>query len=380
MEVLEGSTLTEAMTKGPVTVKRAAHIIGEVCGALAAAHRVGVVHRDVKPDNVFLIEKMGETDYVKVLDFGVAKLTAPDGGAPLVSTMDGALIGTPVYMSPEQAAGQPVDHRSDIYAAGVMLYELLTGALPFNGANFGALAVQIITQAPPPLPERTRSNEPLPPALKQLVLRCLEKKAEHRPQSMDEVRQALAALERNEAVPIEADAAAIRRGPGPLVWAGLAALVLLVGGGLWALNRPPPEAPVVTVEPPPVEPPPVEPPPVEPPPVDPPPVEPPPPVQQKVLAKLGPNDVKQVVSRGGRDVQACIKRHRVALKNDRGEVKVAITVEPTGKVSQAEVQTAELAGTPLGKCVEKEVRQFVFPRFRGKAMKFGVPFSWNLSD
>ena len=261
MEVLEGKTLHDALAAGPIDLKRTARVLGQVCSALSAAHRVGVVHRDVKPENIFLTVRDGEADYVKVLDFGVAKLTAAQTNAPLVSTMDGALVGTPMYMSPEQAAGQPVDHRSDIYAVGVILYELLTGKVPFSAANFGALAVQIITGTVPPLPERTQSNEPLPAGLKRLVLRCLEKKVEARPQSMEEVREALAALGKGEALPAEADALAVRRGPGTAVWGGLAAAVLLLGGGAaWWATRPPPEVPgpVVKVEPPPVK---VEPPP-----------------------------------------------------------------------------------------------------------------------
>jgi hypothetical protein len=128
---------------------------------------------------------------------------------------------------------------------------------------------------------------------------------------------------------------------------------------------------------PPVEPPPVEPPPVEPPPVEPPPVKPPP--QPKVLEKLGPQEVKAVVSRGQKDVQACVKRHRANL-GERREVKVEIKVEPSGKVGSANLQPAELAATPFGKCVVQEVRGFAFPRFKGKAVGFAVPFSWNLSE
>ena len=163
----------------------------QVCAALEAAHQVGVVHRDIKPDNLFISQRPGQPDFVKVLDFGVAKLlSSPD----VRGTLDGTIIGTPAYMSPEQAAGLSVDARADIYAVGTLLYELLGGAPPFSGQSFGQLVVQVITQPPPPLPARLASGEALPPALSRLVMRCLAKEPEQRPARLAEVSSGLLGL------------------------------------------------------------------------------------------------------------------------------------------------------------------------------------------
>src|SRR5207302_156133 len=137
--------------RGPLPLARTLTIARQICRALEAAHRVGVVHRDVKPDNIFVTSREGQ-DFVKVLDFGVAKLMRPMGELPTSTTVDGAIIGTPTYMSPEQAQGLPVDLRADVHAVGVVLHELLAGAVPFTATRFGALAAQIISQPPPPLP------------------------------------------------------------------------------------------------------------------------------------------------------------------------------------------------------------------------------------
>ncbi len=194
MEWLQGQTLTALGEKAPVPIHRGLTIVRQICDALAAAHRVGVVHRDVKPDNIFLCTRDGNPDYVKVLDFGIAKLTAAGSDAPAIATMDGTILGTPITMAPEQAAGKTVDHRADIYAVGVVLYWLLSGKLPFMASNFAALAVKVIKQPPPPLPHLTASGEPFPGELKALVLKCLSKDPAERPQSMDAIGAALEPL------------------------------------------------------------------------------------------------------------------------------------------------------------------------------------------
>jgi serine/threonine-protein kinase len=192
MELLQGETLTARLAKGPLTIERALHIIKQLASALEAAHRLGVVHRDVKTDNVFLTNKHGDSEYVKVLDFGVAKLTHLTPDAPTVSTMDGAIIGTPTSMSPEQASGGAVDRRADVYAVGVMMYLLLSGKLPIDGENFGKLVALLLTKVPDPLPKNTPKGETIPPWLADLVRRCLEKDPLKRPQSMDELLKELA--------------------------------------------------------------------------------------------------------------------------------------------------------------------------------------------
>ncbi|WAM27403.1 serine/threonine-protein kinase [Myxococcus sp. NMCA1] len=192
MELLRGQSLSSLAQAEPLTLARIQRFVVQVCAALGAAHQVGVVHRDVKPDNLFVIHRAGQPDFVKVLDFGVAKLLTAEGGT--TGTVDGTIIGTPAYMAPEQAAGLPVDARSDIYAVGNILYELISGKPPFQAPAFGHLVVQIITQPPPPLPSHLPSGEPVPPQLAELVMRCLSKEPEARPQSLAEVTTALLLL------------------------------------------------------------------------------------------------------------------------------------------------------------------------------------------
>lgn len=193
MELLRGQSLSSLAQSESLTLARIQRFVVQVCAALGAAHAVGVVHRDVKPDNLFVIHRAGQPDFVKVLDFGVAKLLTTEGSST-TGTVDGTIIGTPAYMAPEQAAGLPVDARSDIYAVGNILYELISGKPPFQAPAFGHLVVQIITQPPPPLPSHLPSGEPVPPQLAELVMRCLAKEPEARPQSLAEVTTALLLL------------------------------------------------------------------------------------------------------------------------------------------------------------------------------------------
>ncbi len=191
MELLQGETLSSRLAKGTLNIERSVHVVKQLASALEAAHKLGVVHRDVKTDNVFLVSRHGDAEYVKVLDFGVAKLTQVGTDAPKVSTMDGAIIGTPTSMSPEQASGGVVDARADIYAVGVLLYQLLSGKLPIDADNFGKIVALLLTKVPDPLPERTPNGEPIPPWLADVVRRCLEKEPNKRPQSMGELIKAL---------------------------------------------------------------------------------------------------------------------------------------------------------------------------------------------
>ncbi|MEW5741415.1 MAG: protein kinase [Myxococcota bacterium] len=395
MELLDGRSVDEELRAGPLSLARTVSIVEQLADALAAAHRVGVVHRDVKPENVMLIHRAGSHDYVKVLDFGVAKLTAPDGKS-MVATMDGAIIGTPICMSPEQAQGDAVDARTDIWAVGVILYRLLAGVLPFDAPNFTSIAVKIITAPMPPLPDKTPTGEPIPPELARLVSRCLEKDREKRPQKMEEVREALHAL-RAGPTTMELEAhRPPRRGAGLFIAA--AVVLLLAGaGGAWFATRPPTEVPppvepVVAVQPPPVEPPPAQPPPVEPPPVEPPPTQPPP-VEPPPVKPVEPPPVKPVkpvaltaamvqqgVGRVRSRVMQCLLRNAAALTEKEGVVQVAFTIEPSGEVSGAKVVTAGLAGTPLEGCVVKEVSKARFPRHVGPARAVKVPFNYKLTE
>lgn len=248
MELLRGQSLTSLLQEEKLTLARIQRIVVQVCAALGAAHQVGVVHRDIKPDNLFIIHRAGQPDFVKVLDFGVAKLLSTDGN-PVVNTtgtMDGTIVGTPAYMAPEQAAGLQVDPRADVYAVGNILYELLAGKPPFQAPAFGQLVVQIITQPPPPLPAQLPSGEPLPPQLAELVMRCLAKEPEARPQSLAEVTTALLLLPAPAGEPAAAEGADLSERPtqkmraalGPwrtrgLVAAGAAVVALVSGALTW---------------------------------------------------------------------------------------------------------------------------------------------------
>jgi len=249
MELLRGQGLSSLLRQEPLSLARIQRIAVQVCAALGAAHQVGVVHRDIKPDNLFLTQRAGQPDFVKVLDFGVAKHLSSEG-AP-TGTLDGTIIGTPAYMSPEQAAGLSVDARSDIYAVGNIFYEMLSGHPPFQAEAFGQLVVQIITQPPPPLPSHLPSGEPLPPQLADLVMRCLAKEPEARPQTLAEVTtglllmplqapsspEALAALAASERPTrrMAAIVGATRRRA--VMAAGGGVLALLTGALLWTGMR-----------------------------------------------------------------------------------------------------------------------------------------------
>ncbi len=192
MEMLDGRSVTEVLAEERLSVVRAVDIARQVARALGAAHQVGVVHRDVKPDNLFLVRRGAERDFVKVLDFGVAKLMTPIGDLPLTSTVEGTIVGTPAYMAPEQANGLGADARTDQYALGCVLYEMLAGHPPFSGTSFGQLVAQVLTEPAPPLPVRSPAGERLPAALRAVVLRCLAKDPVDRFRDMAALESALA--------------------------------------------------------------------------------------------------------------------------------------------------------------------------------------------
>jgi eukaryotic-like serine/threonine-protein kinase len=183
MEFLMGQSLTAAIQSGLLTEGRLLGVARQLGEALAAAHAAGIVHRDLKPDNIFLIERGAEKDFVKILDFGIAKVSTSAGKL----TRAGAVFGTPHYMSPEQAAGADVDQRGDIYSLGVILYELTTGKVPFDSDNFMGVLTQHIYKAPPPLREVAKNPESISAGLEAIIFKCLAKRPEHRYQSMLEL-------------------------------------------------------------------------------------------------------------------------------------------------------------------------------------------------
>jgi hypothetical protein len=193
MELLEGETLRDRMKRSGVTPGEAIRIVIQCAAALAASHRKGVVHRDLKPDNIFLLQRGAEDLFVKLLDFGIAKvMDEPTGSEGGHKTRAGSVLGTPAYMSPEQCDGRGnIDHRADIYALGMVLYEMLCGRVAFVGEGFGEILVAQLTQAPPP-PSSFRPH--LRPELEAVVLRCLAKDRLARYQTMEELRAALESL------------------------------------------------------------------------------------------------------------------------------------------------------------------------------------------
>jgi serine/threonine-protein kinase len=177
------------MQSGPMDATRAVHVMRGVVAGIRAAHEQGVVHRDLKPENIMLVERDGDPDFVKLLDFGIARLESannPQSGMQAL-TVVGQPVGTPEYMSPEQVLGKPVDARTDLYSLGVIFYELLAGACPFDG-NIPKLLRQHISAEPPELPSAVASEHP---ELARIVRILLAKEPKNRFQTAAELAQAL---------------------------------------------------------------------------------------------------------------------------------------------------------------------------------------------
>ncbi|HTJ46136.1 MAG TPA: serine/threonine-protein kinase [Kofleriaceae bacterium] len=189
MEYLDGRTVgAELSVDGPFAPARVLHIMKQVCEALGAAHALGLVHRDIKPDNIMLQVRGSDSDFAKVLDFGLAKLADNAGAAPFsvaAITQGDMVFGTPDYMSPEQAKGQPLDGRSDLYAIGVTMFEMLTGRCPFVEANAILLLARHVQAAPPKMSEVAPELAGVPGfgAVEAMVARLLAKSKDDRPAS-----------------------------------------------------------------------------------------------------------------------------------------------------------------------------------------------------
>ncbi len=189
LEFVEGKSLRENIALGRLELGRALHIARQIAAALSRAHTLKIVHRDLKPENVMLVDRDGDPDFVKVLDFGIAKvqigeLTAGDvdrsaGPGQPVLTQAGMVYGTPEYMAPEQALGQPVDPRADLYALGVIMYEMLCGVRPFDAESKVALLGMQVTAPVPPMAQKA-PDAMIPPEVEALVGRLLAKEATER--------------------------------------------------------------------------------------------------------------------------------------------------------------------------------------------------------
>jgi TonB family protein len=260
MELVSGGSLRERLGRGPLPLRDALRIAREMCAGVAAAHEAGLVHRDLKPENVLLTSDGS----AKVADFGLAKALAPEGAgatpdgatdvAGLVLTAEGSMMGSPGYMAPEQARGAAIDARSDVFALGVILFELVAGRRPFGGATPMA---EIVAAAADDAPDLREHAPGAPETLALLVSRCLSREPEQRPASARDVLESLRALEipnENPSLPrADAYAATVasaptiappaRATPSRRLLFGLAAILLGVGLAtlLW-LRTPAPEA------------------------------------------------------------------------------------------------------------------------------------------
>jgi serine/threonine protein kinase len=181
MEFLDGKNLNQAVrSEGPFPVERALPILMQVCGALDEAHRQGIIHRDLKPENIFLCQQAGIKDYPKVLDFGLAKVTEREmRPGSVILTQEGMVFGTPEFMSPEQAQGKVLTAASDIYSLSVILYEVLTGKLPFEARTAMEYIQAHVTTPPISIQDRV-PGKTFPPLLWEVVERAMRKRPEER--------------------------------------------------------------------------------------------------------------------------------------------------------------------------------------------------------
>jgi serine/threonine protein kinase/tetratricopeptide (TPR) repeat protein len=250
MEYVEGDTLAARMQRGPMVVTEAIEIGWQLADALAAAHAQGVIHRDLKPSNVVL----GPDGRAKVLDFGIARLVpaGADSSASVPGTIGVGLVGTPGYAAPEQYLSRNVDGRADLYALGVMIYEMITGRRPFPGTDAVQLATAVLRDDAPPL---ASSGRWVPPALETLVAKLLQRDPNKRPSSGDEVLVALSPVRDTESSPLARRTVLLRRRVPTSSIVAAAIAIAVVAAILWrvqwtAVNRGSgPPSPVVAVLP-----------------------------------------------------------------------------------------------------------------------------------
>jgi serine/threonine protein kinase len=256
MDYLEGKNLAHVVrAEGPMKPERAIPIMVQVCGALDEAHVAGIIHRDLKPENVFLTKQGGSEDYPKVLDFGLAKVSEKQmGRGSMMLTQQGMVFGTPEFMSPEQTQGEPLDRRSDIYSLALILYELLTGKLPFDATKPIDIMRAHLQDKPIPLNERVDGLH-FPDALQAAIDKALAKKPDGRFATAREFADALRAslgvadVMRGAASPSSppaprlefgdspvqrgTEAPVVPRDRGPMMMLGLILVLIVLAIGAW---------------------------------------------------------------------------------------------------------------------------------------------------
>jgi serine/threonine-protein kinase len=194
MEYLQGEGLSETLDReGALPWARAKPIVLQVCRALHAAHEKGILHRDIKPENCFRIKRGANRDFIKVLDFGLAKVVTDDPGMETSLTAVGGVIGTPEYMSPERVRGEKLDERSDVYAVGILLYEVCTGCVPFSGDHYTLVLDQQLHALPVP-PRQVAPHAGISPELEAVILRALAKDRDRRYPNIRTLAETLAAV------------------------------------------------------------------------------------------------------------------------------------------------------------------------------------------
>ncbi len=335
MEYLQGKDLSQIVGEdGPMSWKRVRGIILQVCNALQAAHEQGIVHRDMKPGNVVLVKRGNNPDHVKVLDFGIAKVLGQEPDAKGL-TQSGMVVGTPEYMSPEQGWGQPVDHRGDIYALGVLIFELLTGKIPFTGTTMMEVLNRHMFEVP------DVKHPSIPDEVGAIILKAMQKDRSLRFQSMNELSAAVEAVGTG-AGPVTVVDEEIKTPWGPVtarfatvpqqnqqqrswVWLSVLSAVIAVGALVFALWPDPPPQPLPTVAPPVV----VAPPPV----TNTPPEEPP----KQVEIPAGVEKVKLFITTEGANAQILDAgtQEIYGMSNDTNGVAVRKSEEPLELILRA---------------------------------------------